>query len=438
MKLRLTDGTTTLESGTDFEIRRYTPRTPEMDVASDPTLGDGERVLGAPYRNVAEQCAIYLDGANAGYGETALEAARRTLGEIGRLLGAARERQARGLGPRVWVAQQVADGDDWYRSEVLIGRALVDDGNLRYGLQLAGEHLEVTLIWTRRFFWEYGETAPIALPLNASTDPEGITNDDGNTLDVDGDDVVGDLPAPLCLRVTNTTDSETRTSTVYVARNERSAPSSYSHHVAGFTTETVGPAEARIKTITMTGATLAHLAGNTCRLLALMQSYWPNTLWLRWKVYFSVTLLWEGPWMQQGGLGLKDMGAVALPPRAIAGADPAYDLELRLYARDAVNAGPYTFTWLQILPVDSWRVLAPAGYGLANGWAVVDDAPAGQVYADLGATTSVHYSARGGAIAVTPGADQRLYVVHNTQTGTSVSGRTSTVQAWYRPRRIAL
>lgn len=80
----------------------------------------------------------------------------------------------------------------------------------------------------------------------------------------------------------------------------------------------------------------------------------------------------------------------------------------------------------------------PAGYGLAYGWAVVDVSPEGQVYADLGAETSVHYSARGAPIAVTPGADQRLYVVHDTQTGTSVNGRTSTVQAWYRPRRIGL
>lgn len=64
-----------------------------------------------------------------------------------------------------------------------------------------------------------------------------------------------------------------------------------------------------------------------------MASYWPNTLWLRWKLYWSLTLLWEGPWMQQVGLGVKDMGAVALPPRAILGADGAAGLELCLYAR---------------------------------------------------------------------------------------------------------
>jgi hypothetical protein len=437
MDLRITDGTTTVNlTATDAALRHYVPATPELDITTDEGMGDGQEVTGAPYRNVTERADVLIEGT--------LTAARARLGALHRLMQTARQRQVRKLGPRVWVWYRLANTDLWYRSEILAGRVLHDESDSAYDTQLAIAQIEVSILWTRRPFWEYaatagGVTTHLPVFMNGVTTPVAITNDAGNTLDIDGDDLLGDLPAPARLQITNTNDSAVnRHARVWVARNRHSAPASYSHHVGGFTTGNSAPTETLIHTHTLTSASLSHLAGNTARILGLMSSYWPNTLWLRWKVYWLLTMLWEGPWMQQIGLGIKDMGAVALPPRPIVGGGDAAAMELRLYARDPVNVTPYTFTWMQLLPVDSWRPLIPAGYGLLENWTLVDDPIEDEVYVDQGAVHSVHYSGRGGPVMLTPGADQRLYVVHDTQTGASVTGRTSTVQAFYRPRRLTL
>jgi len=445
MRLRLTDGTTTLTSGTDFELRRYTPQAPQLDTQEAARAGaDGAEVYGATYRNVTESAAIYLD-ADDEYAGGVVANARSTLATIHRMFEQARHRQRTGMGARVWVEHQVEDGDDWYRSELLAGRVVMDDAKLRYGLQLLGEHIELVLLWTRRFFWEYAATAAgvtdaLEVPLNGATGGAAITNDAGNTLDIDAADVVGDLPAPLRLEVTNTDASAARHYTIYVAHNVYSEPGDFAHHLAGGSTSTGSGSEVLLYTWSLTTAMLEDLAGNIARLMMLMSSVWPNTLWLRWAVYWSLTRLWESGWMQQTGQGLKDLAAAPLPPKLVEGAGVAPSaLELRLYGRGATGV-PYTITWLQIVPVDSWRVLQPVGYGLAQNTRVVDDAITGQVWSDgWGAGTyTPHYTARGNPIMVRPGLDQRLYVLVNTDTGTSVDGRTSTVRAYYRPRRLLL
>jgi hypothetical protein len=440
VNLRLTDYSTTVNlTATGAALRRYVPQAPEVDTTEAAQVGqDGADVFGVTYQNVQETAEVLLEGG--------LAAARATLNTINGLFQQARHRQRTGLGARVYVEYRLADTDAWYRSEVLFGRAVLDEGDLDYDTQLAVAEPQLVLFWTRRFYWEYaatsgGATAALEVPLDATSGGVAITNDAGNALAVDGDDVAGDLPAPLRLELTNTFATN-RHYTIYTALNVFSAPATYSHHVAGATTAAVGTTETLLHTISLNAATLAALGGNAVRILALIASNWPNTLWLRWKVYWSVTLLWEGGWQQQTGLGLNDMGAVALPPRIVQGSGVNPEaLELRLYGRDATNDGnTYTFTWFQLVPLDGWRVLVPAGYGLAQNTRVVDDGPAGEVWSDgwAGGGYAPQYLAHGQPLQVWPGRDQRLYVVVDSDTGTTVDGRTSTVRAYYRPRRLLL
>lgn len=440
MDLQITDGVTTISlTSTDAYLRRYVPAVPEIDTREATRAGtDGADVYGVTYRNVTEQASIGWEGT--------LTQARETLQTLNQMFEAARHVNRTGMGRRLWVEYRLEDDEDWYRSEILAGRAIIDESGVDYDVQLATDVIEMVVFWQRRHFWEYaadaiGDRDPLEVPLNGAPGGAAITNDAGNTLDIDDDDVIGDLPAPLRLEISNTDASTPRHYTVHVAQNVHSAPATYSHHHAGGTTAAVGATETLLYTWTLTSTALDALAGNVARLMLLMSSYWPNTLWLRWSIYWSLTRLWESGWMQMRGIGLKDMAAAPIPPKIVRGAEDASALELRLYGRDVYNPGQqYVITWLQILPLDGWRVLTPAGYGLWEDGRVVDDAIEGEIWADSGDATAYtpHYTARGNPIMVRPGMDQRLYVVVSTDTGTSVDGRTSTVQAYYRPRRLLL
>jgi len=438
IELRFTDGVRIIDlADVHGTVRRYTPQIPELETL---TMGrvatDGGEQPVVAFRNVTESAEVWWLGN--------LAAQRANMATLATLFQQARHWQRTHMGAPVFVELRANAGEPWYRSEVLSGRALIDDSRTGLGAQLDTPMLTSEVIFTRRFFWEYaatpdGDDAPLELPLNGTTGGTAITCDASNTLDVTAGDVLGDLPAPLRLKITNTYDNTIRHYTLYLAHNVFSDPTGLNHHLAGGTTAQVGTSETLLYTWNLTAATLAALGGNVCRLMMLLSSVWPNTLWMRFKVYYSVTNLWEGQWTQQTGQGMKDMGTVRLPGRVVTGTDGPQPLELRLYGRDVDNPGAtYNVTWLQTLPLDSYRVLTPAGYGLPYTYSVVDDAIEGEIWADWGDGYLTHYSTSGEPISVWPGRDQRVYLLIQTDTGTAIDGRASTVQAYYRPRRLAL
>lgn len=435
MEIKFTCGSTSISLGNALfaagEIRKFTPRTPDIDNAGIRTLGtDGGEISSIVYRNVEERIEIYWKGTP----EQQLASWR----SLNQMFEEARRRQKTRRGDRMYVELQIELGGDWYRSEILAGRCSIDDRQMKFGVQLSSDHLESIILFTRRYFWEYAGDL-IEVPLNATTGGTSIANDASCTLDIDRSSILGDLPSPLRLELTNTFDNVVRTSKIFVGQNVFSSPTLYTHHLAGATTSNTGPLENVIWTIDLAAEDLARLRGNIVRIVGLMSSYWPNTLWLRWKVYWLLTKLWEGSWCQIGGIGLKDMGSVALPPRPFPAGELPGNFQLRLYARDAVNTTPVTWTWLKLVPLDGWRLLLPAGYGLAYQTRVIDDATEDLIWSDgwAGGPTC-HYTGRGKPIHVFPGRDQRLYVVVDTSTGTAADQRTSLVKAYYRPRRLTL
>jgi len=466
MELRFTDGTTTiriLPTGGEAVLKRYTPQMPEIDPVDTggATMDGGERPL-APYRNVSEQIDLVWEGD--------LAEQRAAINTLNRLFQQARHRQRTGMAARVYLEFRPGSTGDWWRSEILSGRVLVDDADLEFDLQLVNVALEAAIIYTRRFFWE-GPEAQIPLTNgNGQNNTAGLTVVNHDDADAGDDNYVaiastaisGDLPAPPRLEMTNSYDSATRASTIYVAHNAFSAPGTLAHileaeDAAGGTPTEHATASAGYYSALSWEATtetlllnweisteqLNALGGNYVRLLMRLYSNTIYTdLWLRVRIkYKSLTTLWEGPRMLAvPNQSLQDLGAVQLPPYLL-GAGNIKELNLMLYGTRA-QAGSHGLNvdFLQVAPCDGYRRLVPKGYHLEYQSRLIDDMVEGLLWKDTGADTAKVgiYVTYGAPILLEPGRDQRLYFLHSGWTGGAGIDRTLSVKAFYRPRRLTL
>ena len=301
--MSFSDGVTTISFGyetTGHLLRQWTPEVPSLETTgSESSLEDGGETYAASYRNPTETISVGWTGT--------LTQQRAALNSLNRLFQQARHRQRTGLGSRVYLLWEVTDdpggygAEGVYRSEVLSGRVLVDD-SLRAGLQVVGEQLLSEIVVTRRFFWE-GEEEQIPLTNgNAEDDLAGLTvwnHDDAdaghdNYVAIKAVDVLGDLPAPLRLKMENTYDddySNRRLAFLWISHNVHSSPGSLGHILEGEDCDVdeenstvadpdasggalqlcdwVGDVETEAYAWTLSSAVLAACGGNYFKLLAL-------------------------------------------------------------------------------------------------------------------------------------------------------------------------
>ena len=469
MELRFTDGTTTvriLPSGGEAVLKRWTPQTPEVDTVDVAgALSDGGERPVVAYRNVTEQMDVVWAGAASEQ--------RQRLNTLNRLFEGARHRQRTGVGPRVYVEFRASDAEDWWRSEVLSGRVLVDDGDLDFDLQLVTAGLEGAIIYTRRYYWEGPEEK---LPLtngNGTLVTNGLTvynHDDAdagddNWVQIPAKSIAMDLPTPVRLELTNTYESETRVGRVFIGHNAYSSPATLVHMLeaedaahgglgtvtahatasAGYYTalEWASTSETKLLEWTLTTAQLNALAGNYAHiLLRLYNTSIYTNLWLRLRVLFAVSTIWEGPAaLMRPNRILQDLGTVQLPPHLV-GAGDLYPLSLALYGRRA-EAGTHLLNvdFAQVAPADGWRRLEPKGYGLGEDVTLVDDMMEDLLYTEGWATAGAvgNYLAYGPPILLANSTSpQRLYFLWDTTLGGAGIDRTLSVKAFYRPRRLTI
>lgn len=455
--LRITDGTTTVTlTSDDALLLEYVPRTPGMDVRSvGLATQDGEEQIGARWNNVTEQAQVLITGGMA--------AARETLNKLNRLFEEAREFQWQRLGAQVWAEFRPAATEDWYRSELLSGKVEVDEEVLRSWYWNEGR-IEAAVIWTRRYFWEGPEAE---LPLtngNGSRVTGGLTvynHDDAdhdNYVEIAAEDVTGDTPGPVKLQMQNTFDSTARAAQFFVAHNVLSNPGSFDHILEGESasggtnvTDTscsggayksvswTGDSEIELLRWDLSTAFLNAAAGNYFRILARFLTAPSAETWLCFKIKMELTTIWEGAWIEAGSsYSLQDLDTLQLPPYLV-GAGDLYPLKLSLLGK-RVGGGSLYLDFLQMSPLDGWRKLLPKGYSLAYGALIVDDGISGYLYtygwSPAGKTG--HYSSRGQPLLLRPQTAQRLYFLHDTDSGSAPIERTLQVRAWYRPRRLVL
>jgi len=470
VKLRFTDGTITVTFGhtsSENTLRQYTPQTPDTSFLSDePILDDGGEVFSVTYRNIAEQASV------SWVGDT-LSDQRDSINILNQLFDQARYRQRTGLGDRVYVEFQPVDGEDWYRSEVLSGRVLIDD-SYRLGLQLSSQELFSTIIFTRRYYWEGPEEQIPLTNGNGIDDLDGLTvyncDDDlgeyvsrDNWVSIAAEDVVGDLPAPIRLEMENTYNDEDGLAQVWISHNVHSNPESMTHileaeDATGGTTKnwafssggqyqqyTVSGTEQELAfTWDLTSEMLANCAGNYFKLLARFQTGMdPRNFYFQFKLYYrQLSPIWESQEVnpeQDFALTIRDLATVQLPPWLPESGSPA-PLELRMYVRDPNGVGTVQLDFLQLSPVDNYCVLRHIVGSVEYGETLVFDGMENLLYvetADGDAGTFTRYGSK--AIMLWPERDQRLYfLMHSEWMNQAEVDRTIAVKAYHRPRRLSL
>lgn len=467
MILRITDGTTTIDlAGGTSSItleEDYVPRPPEVSETefTAESLYDGGELVAATRRNVAESVPVALVGSSRAALVTAINS-------IETLFEQARVRQERGVGARVYVEYRKADSGDVYRSEIL-------QGTVEPAQDTAGEMwwaagaARAFVAWKRRFYWE-GPEAALTLTNSHGSGSGGITvynhDDSGhdNYVAIAAGAVGGVIPAPAKLSITNSYNVASRLYNVYVGHNVWSNPATLTHILEGEAAAyAAGGADVAsatcsggyYKSVTWSGDSLTQAnrwvlstsllnacAGGWFRLLGRF-TYTDATVKLTPKITFPsgtpLTVVGEAPEVTlSNSYTLQDLGVLQIPPW-LRGETDLYPVDLTLYGR-RTGGGTFYLDFLQLTPLDGYRVLIPRGYGAAYGITLVDDGPAASVYTTGWGSSykTGHYIPTGQPVMLFPGKAQRLYLLGTHSSGGSEIERTYTVSVSYRPRRLTL
>ena len=404
-------------------------------------------VRGCTYFPVASDNGAYVtESAEVNLSGTAT-AIRAAVNDIEQLLSDALLRTDN-LTPKVYVNYNPLSSGDNFRAEILAGRVVWSENP---GLRRLGDTnptVRVTVIWTRRGWWE-GPLTELYLSSNTQTERIGgvtIYNNDnvGNTnwVGIASNRVTGTRPAPVKIRITNAAGSTLSWRNFYLANNVNSAPASADVWLLGSEATSPGAAASwaggidhgsRMWTIPLSATLLGQTQGRRFRVLAAFTSL-SNAEYLRASVGSWIGIVYGA---QQTGaerltsaaLKLIDLGVFNLPPGGynVANSSAALVLSVR-----SSLAGSATLDFVMLMATDSFRQLSQIGYDAANGDSVEDDGIEGGAYLLSGANKLPIVSAAGEPLKVYPEKVQRIYTLFDENAGFT-AGRQLTLQAWYRP-----
>jgi hypothetical protein len=429
-------------------------------------LRDGGELIQSTRRNVVESVPLVVTGAS----RSALES---TLHDLERLLEGAARYQERKVGSRVYVEFRKADSGDVYRSEILRGSVQPSEETAGEVYFAAGA-IRVTVAWKRRYYWEGPETA-LSLSNTHGSGTSGVQvynhYDSGNEnfVDIDGDDVGGVIPAGCKLLIENTYNIATRLDDVIIGHNIFAHPASLDHILEGEDADYVAggasaaPASPDVSTysdgqyqpVSWAGDNLTQAlrwqlsttllnacAGGWFRLWGRFTTS-PSGTKITPRITFPsgtpVTVVAEAAEVTLGSGTLQDLGVLQIPPW-LPGETDLQQVDLTLYARET-GGGSFNLDFLQLTPLDGYRVLFPRGYGCSYGRHIVDDSVTGELYAEdaaVGGAKSGHYLSRGNPLLLWPGRDQRLTFLATNLSGGAEVLRTLGVRVYYRPRRLTI
>ena len=459
--LRITNGTTTvsLTGGAVSLAEPFMPSAPEVSTVEfvAESLRDGGELFEVTRRNVTESARVTMVGASA----AVVQALQNS---IETLFLEAEHRQRKGTGNRVWVEYRPGSSGTVYRSEILYGRVAPDAATGR-AANWTDVAIQALVVWRRRFYWEGAETElPLANGSGSGTGGRGIYNHDDsghdNWVEIDALDVVGVMPAPIRLEMTNSYNVTERDYRFYIGLNVFANPGTLVHilegensdYSAGSTVVSATSSNGNYEALTWGGdnetlvirwalstSLLAACAGNYFRLLARFTGNPTAGIKVMPKITYPtgtpITVVSESQEMALNTSELQDLGSLQIPPW-LAGETALTGVDLCLYAR-RVGGGSLNLDYVQLTAVDGWRRLVPRGYGSQYLRRVVDDGIEGKLWIDTGASTNRAgiYIGYGRQVAVWPGRDQRIYVLISNSSSDAEIARTHTVRAYYRPRR---
>ena len=200
-----------------------------------------------------------------------------------------------------------------------------------------------------------------------------------------------------------------------------------------------GTADSELAKWTLDTAFLNKTAGNHFRILG---AFWSSPSGtgdgqIRFKVNIGGTPVVETDWvLVDSALQLQELATVQLSPQDTP--DNHGELVLTLEAkRSAAGSHRFDIDFIQLSPLDGWRVLDSPAYHLSYLETLIDDGDAGQTYNNN--TTTGNYQNfvwRGDPIMIEPKRNQILYFLQRSVGGLYEIDRKLTVEVHYRPRSL--
>lgn len=428
--LSLTDGTTTISLTTNGALlRQYTP---------------GVSRNGQP---VTESVDVMI------YGSTTAEMQTR-INVIDRMFVAAERRALSGTGPRVFLQfQPIGDATVW-RAEVSSGALNLDDSALTVFSQA---QIRAEIVLTRAPYWEGARTQiPLTNP-NGTNNTAGLTINNGSTnyATIAAGVVAGSLPAPLEVRLRNTSGAGRSYRGFHVANNTFSP--SVDNHIEGEENTASRPSSA---VAGASGGNVATVTGNPINIsfniprtvLTAYGGRWVHVLGrfttitgIGGPVYSTVQLydyygfvrLYQTPTIPISDNQLmQSLGMIPLPPSGINGGTWE-QMVLQLWFQSVSTLTVYV-DYIAFAPAEErfYRYFVQRGMVVANNDWLVDDGIENMLYLIENSAYHPIYTTLTPPVHVMPAVEQRLYVW---QEGSGARADwTMQIQAFYRPRRVSL
>lgn len=290
-----------------------------------------------------------------------------------------------------------------------------------------------------------------------------IFYDMNNYVHIDSSVILGDLPTPVRLEMTNS-DAGAELQTVWIGNNYLSEPDDFAHLLefedsdTGANTGNAGASSGFYRQYTVPDAAEAKITGWTLESITLSKTnnnYFKvlfrsfngtNITDVKWriKILYATVVIYSGP--QQNFVDTfagisrlwREIDTIQLPPFPMEGGTPA-DLTLELWGvPTSGGAEVVDLDVMMLLPTNGYRKLKSTG-GLAQNWILVDDGILGIYYRYTSAGQTRDIIAEGEHIMLWPGIDNRVYFVQHSETAnTADRDRSMSVKAYYRPRRAVI
>ena len=356
-----------------------------------------------------------------------------------------------------------------WMSRLLGGTIIYND---KLGRNWRHHSVIATIIIERKPYWDAKNEVQVPLTNgNGTNNITGLTvynHDDAgaspyhdNWVEIAAADVLGDMPGPTRLELINNY-ATARLYTAWIGQNWTD-PDNLAHILeaedstggtdksdsgcsGGYYSEYIlaSGAETEMFTWSLGASLLDACKGQYYKIMARFVTGAPTSVKFRLKLKYAATTIWQSGQITLDAtrsLQIRDMFTLRLPPWLLGQIDLSA-LSLILTGQQITGSPVYVEPdFLQITPLDGWRMLECAGYGVVQNERMIDDGMNGNSYIDNGAGDNkvgivVGY---GSPIELYPGKKQRLYILmHSNTANTAEILRTISAKLYYHPRRQTL
>ena len=365
-----------------------------------------------------------------------------------------------------------SSGDAWMSK--LLGGTVLYDKNLDHNWRQA--KCVATIIVEHKPYWD--ATDEIQVPLtngNGTNNTAGLNvfnHDDGggaspnhhdNWVEIAAADVLGDLSGPSRLEILNTF-ATSRLFVLWIGQNWTD-PANFDHIIEGEDSSTGTPhagdssssggsymeavlasgAEATMFTWALTDSFLNTCWGQYYKIIVRFKDSAPLfPIKYRIKLIYSGTTIWQSGQVlldTTRGYSVRDLFTLRLPPWLLQQTNLTALTMIMTGQQNTGSPISINLDFQQITPLDGYRMLECAGYGVVQNGRMIDDGLNEVAYIDNGAGDDkagilIGY---GNPIALYPGKKQRLYfLMHSSTSQLAEIARTISVKLFYHPRRRTL